>query len=372
MMDTNKTIKLWAVHSLGDAFSTGQGTIAFDWPDMGDLSALEPDRDAFRKKFDAVYPDANAANKTAVAGALYRLVYEVEPGDYVACLHGETVSLGTVDGAYQFRDNAQTRPVRWLKHIDQSEFSRDAMREITCSPVRLFAVKRFAGEFLAPLGVAWTEPERPARPADTSTISGVLPTTTASGVLPTATVSASAATASASAVPRTGTASTVAAAPGGRTCVLRAADYTGTETAKFVLTALRRYLTRENFRQFAAGLLRAMGYTISLPPNSGLNEFELTATHDELSPPIFVQLRAGELRESDITRLQNALEPGDYGLVITSGDFTERVRQSLKRTPYLRAVDGDELAALTLKYYCGLDERYRAMIPLRMVYMPAK
>ena len=347
MMDTNKTIKLWAVHSLGDAFSTGQGTIAFDWPDMGDLSALEPDRDAFRKKFDAVYPDANAANKTAVAGALYRLVYEVEPGDYVACLHGETVSLGTVDGAYQFRDNAQTRPVHWLKHIDQSEFSRDAMREITCSPVRLFAVKRFAGEFLAPLGVAWTEPERPARPAtaaDTSTVS-------------------------ASAVPPTGTAS---AAPGGRTCALRAADYTGTETAKFVLTALRRYLTRQNFRQFAAGLLRAMGYTISLPPDSGLNEFELTATHDELSPPIFVQLRAGELRESDITRLQDALEPGQYGLVITSGDFTERVRQSLKRTPYLRAVDGDELAALTLKYYCGLDERYRAMIPLRMVYMPAK
>ncbi|MBR4545176.1 MAG: restriction endonuclease [Oscillibacter sp.] len=361
MMDTNKTLKLWAVHSLGDAFSTGQGTIAFDWPDMGDLSRLEPDRDAFRKKFDAVYPDANAANKAAVAGALYRLVYEVEPGDYVACLHGETVSLGTVDGAYQFRDNAQTRPVRWLKHIEQSEFSRDAMREITCSPVRLFAVKRFAGEFLAPLGVAWTEPERPARPAAAAdTVPAAAVTSTVSAVPPAGT---------ASAAPRTGTAPD---APGGRACVLRAADYTGTETAKFVLATLRRYLTRANFRQFAAGLLRAMGYTISLPPDSGLNEFELTATHDELSPPIFVQLRAGELRESDITRLQDALQPGQYGLVITSGDFTERVRQSLKRTPYLRAVDGGELAALTLKYYCGLDERYRAMIPLRMVYMPAK
>lgn len=336
-MDTNKTNRLWAVHSLGDAFSTEQGTIAFDWPDMGDLSTLEPDKEAFRKKFDIVYPDANTANRTAVAGALYRLVYEVENGDYIACLHGDTVSLGTVSGAYQFRDNAHTRPVNWLRHVPQSEFSRDAMREITCSPVRLFAVKRFAGEFLSPLGVAWVEPERPPRPA-----------------------------ADASAIPRTPT-----AAPG-RVCALRDADYTGTDTAKFVLNALRRYLTRENFRQFAAGLLRAMGYTISLPPDSGLNEFELTATHDELSPPLLVQLRTGELRESDITRLQNALEPGDYGLVITSGDFSERVRQSLKRAPYLRAVDGAELAALTLKYYCGLDERYRAMIPLRTVYVPAK
>ncbi len=347
---TNSNIRLWAVHSLGDAFSVEQGTIAFDWPGLGDLSVLNPERDEFRAKFDSVYPDANAANRTAVAGALYRLVYEMAQGDYVACLHGETVSLGTVSGPYEFRDGVHVRPVDWLRHIPQSEFSRDAMREITCSPVRLFAVKRFAGEFLAPLGVAWVEPEPVKRPAAPET--------------PVAAASTVAVSAPGLPVTAPGRAVPVSA------CTLRAADYAGTDTARFVLDALRRTLTRETFRQFAAGLLRAMGYTISLPPDSGLSEYEMTALRDELFPPVLVQLRAGEVRDTDIARLRDALTPGSYGLVVTLGDFSERARQTLKQSPYLRAVDGPEVAALTLKYYCGLDERYRALIPLRMVYVP--
>ncbi|MBQ7680788.1 MAG: restriction endonuclease [Oscillibacter sp.] len=376
--NNNANIRLWAVHSLGDAFSVEQGTVAFDWPGMGDLSALNPDRDDFRKKFDSVYPDANTANRTAVAGALYRLVHEVRDGDYVACLHGETVSLGTVSGPYTFRDGLHVRPVQWLRHVQQSEFSRDAMREITCSPVRLFAVKRFAGEFLAPLGVTWVDPEPVKRPAvtlsDTET-PAVSATASASTVPVSVPGRASTIPASASTVPVTAPGRASASTAPGRAvpvsaCALRAVDYAGTDTAKFVLDTLRRTLTRETFRQFAAGLLRAMGYTISLPPDSGLGEYEMTARRDELFPPVLVQLRAGEVRDTDIARLRDALTPGNYGLVVTLSDFSERARQTLKQSPYLRAVDGPEVAALTLKYYCGLDERYRALIPLRMVYVP--
>ena len=204
-MDNNTNIRLWAVHSLGDAFSVEQGNVAFDWPGIGDLNALKPDKDDFRKKFETAYPDANAANRTAVSGALYRLVHEMENGDYVACLHGDTVSLGTVSGPYAFRDGLHTRPVNWLRHIPQSEFSRDAMREITCSPVRLFAVKRFAGEFLAPLGVAWIDPEPVKRP-----VTSAVPA--AAAVKPAATATAT-------------------SAASARTCALRAADYAGTDTA---------------------------------------------------------------------------------------------------------------------------------------------
>ena len=363
-MDNNKTIKLWAVHSLGDAFSTDSGFIAFDWPAMGDLSSLAPDRDAFRQKFDAAYPDANAANRAAVAGALYRLVHEAEAGDYVACLHGDTVSLGTFSGPYEFRDGAHRRPVNWLRHIPQSSFSRDAMREITCSPVRLFAVKRFAGEFLAQIGVAWIEPE-PERPAAVKR---------SLAAAPDGAESVAALARPAAAIKRTDAASatTVPAPVSVRACAIRAADYAGTDTAKFALDALRRSITREEFRQFVAGLLRAMGYTISLPPDGGLSEFEMTARRDELFPPVLVQLRTAAVEETDIARLRDAVSPGRYGLVVTLRDLSERAKQALKQAPYLRVVDGPELAALTLKYYCGLDERYRAMIPLRMVYVPAQ
>ena len=358
-MDNNKPIKLWAVHSLGDAFSIDSGVLAFDWPAMGDLSSLRPDKDAFRQKFDAAYPDANAANRAAVAGALYRLVHEMEIGDYVACLHGDTVSLGTVAGAYEFRDDAHRRPVNWLRHIPQASFSRDAMREITCSPVRLFAVKRFVGEFLAQIGVEWSEPE-PERPA-------------AKRPAVTDGAESDATPAPRPAATRTETASVVAPAPVSvRVCTLRAADYAGSDTAKFALDALRRNLTREEFRKFVAGLLRAMGYTISLPPDGGLNEFEMTARRDELFPPVAVQLRTATVEETDVARLRDALAPGSYGLVVTLREASERAKQALKQAPYLRVVDGAELATLTLKYYCGLDERYRAMVPLRMVYVPAQ
>ena len=387
-MDTNKTIKLWAAHSLGDAFTTDDGAIAFDWPDMGDLSALPPDREAFRQKFDAAYPDGNAANRTAVAGALYRLAHEMEPGDYVACLHGDTVSLGTVSGPYAFRDNAHTRPINWLRHVQQSQFSRDAMREITYSPVRLFPVKRFAGEFLAVLGVEWLEPPT-TRPASSLTDS-------ASGGAATAPVSATASVSAAAS--RTGAAASgigaaasarmatasvrvgaatasgvTGSASGGasRSCAFRNAGEVPADTLKFTLDAIRDGLTRETFRQFAAGLLRAMGYTISAPPDGGLNEYELTASRDELFPPVLVQLRAGEIKETDILRLKDALSPGSYGLVMTPYSLSDRARRALRDAPYLRAVDGEKLAALTLKYYCDLDERYRAMVPLRMVYVPA-
>ncbi len=338
-MDNKKAVKLWAAHSLGDAFSTESGVISFDWPAGSEMCIRDSDRDAFRRKFEAAYPDGNAANRAAVAGALYRLVYEAENGDYIACLHGDTVSLGTFSGPYEFRDNAHSRPVKWLKDAPQSSFSRDAMREITCSPVRLFAVKRFAGEFLAQIGVEWLgpEPERPAakRPAAPSGAE------------------------SPAALARP------AAAP------LRAVDYAEADAAGFVLDALRS-LSREDFRQFAAGLLRAMGYAISTPPDGGLNDFEITARRDELFPPVWVQLRAGELTETDIPRLGGALAPGSYGLVMTVRDLSERAKQALRKAPYLRAVDGPELAALTLKYYCALDERYRAVIPLRMALIPAQ
>ena len=394
-MDTNKTTKLWAAHSLGDAFTPDDGAIAFDWPDMGDLSALPPDREAFRQKFDEAYPDANAANRTAVAGALYRLAHEMEPGDYIACLHGDTVSLGTVSGPYAFRDNAHTRPVNWLRHVQQSQFSRDAMREITYSPVRLFPVKRFAGEFLAVLGVEWLEPPttRPASALTDSASGGVATASvsaTASGI-GAASARIGAASGIGATASRIGAASGIGAtasrigaatlsavtgsASGGgtasRSCAFRNAGEVPADTLKFTLDAIRDGLTRETFRQFAAGLLRAMGYAISAPPDGGLNEYELTASRDELFPPVLVQLRAGEIKETDVLRLKDALSPGSYGLVMTPYSLSDRARRALRDAPYLRAVDGEKLAALTLKYYCDLDERYRAMVPLRMVYVPA-
>lgn len=354
----NATVKLWAVRAAGDDSFSERGEIAFDWSEMGDLTALNPDRESFRAKFDAAYPDENAASRSAVSGALYRLVYEMQIGDYVACLHGDAVSLGTVSGPYEYRDGAHRRSVQWTRHAAQSGFSRDAMREITCSPVRLFPVKRFTAEFLSLLGVAYDEPERVTRPAAFRT-SAPAPDESDASAVPTAAVRADA---------QTLRASDNASRAAGKASAVGNAE---TDAAKFVLDFLRRGLTREEFRQFVGGLLRAMGYAISASPDSGLSGFDMTARRDELSPPIWARVSAAALEDTEIDRLNAAIESGAYGLAITPYELSDRARESLKRAPSLRVVAGEELAALTLKYYRALDERYRAMIPLRMVYVPA-
>lgn len=39
-------------------------------------------------------------------------------------------------------------------------------------------------------------------------------------------------------------------------------------------------------------------------------------------------------------------------------------------TPIIRGINGTELVDLILKYYEDLSEKYRKMIPLKMVYIP--
>jgi restriction system protein len=42
----------------------------------------------------------------------------------------------------------------------------------------------------------------------------------------------------------------------------------------------------------------------------------------------------------------------------------------LNSVPIIRGINGTELVDLILKHYEQLDEKYRRMIPLKMVYIP--
>ena len=42
----------------------------------------------------------------------------------------------------------------------------------------------------------------------------------------------------------------------------------------------------------------------------------------------------------------------------------------LENTPIIRGINGTELVDLILKYYDQLSDKYRKMIPLKMVYIP--
>ncbi len=62
--------------------------------------------------------------------------------------------------------------------------------------------------------------------------------------------------------------------------------------------------------------------------------------------------------------------PGDYGLFVTLSNYTKNAQQFLKANPIIRGINGTELVDLILKYYSSLEEKYKKMIPLKMVYIP--
>lgn len=81
MAAANKTV--WGIHTMDDPLFLNQNLIAIGWEEMGNLSAINTSRDAYKEKYIAVYPDAKKGSIATSAGMLYRFVHEVQEGDYV-------------------------------------------------------------------------------------------------------------------------------------------------------------------------------------------------------------------------------------------------------------------------------------------------
>lgn len=56
------------------------------------------------------------------------------------------------------------------------------------------------------------------------------------------------------------------------------------------------------------------------------------------------------------------------GLFVTLSNYTNKVQKYLDNTSIIRGINDKELVDLILKYYDSLSEKYRKMIPLKMVY----
>ena len=148
--------KIWGIHTQNDSLFLHGNVIAVGWKEMGDLSAIVPDREAFRQKYAAAYPDSKKGSIATSSGMLYRFVHEMQIGDYVVfpSRTDRMVNIGIVEGNYQYAPEAveykQQRRVKWVKHLPRTSFSQGALYEIG-SFLTLFTVKNYADEFLSAL-----------------------------------------------------------------------------------------------------------------------------------------------------------------------------------------------------------------------------
>ena len=324
MADSEK--RLWGIHTQDDNLFLKHGTIAIGWREMGDLNDIENNREAFKAKYQLVYPDAKKGSIPTGSGMLYRFCHEVQIGDYIVfpSKSDRMVNIGEVTGDYIYDasqpEYVQTRTVKWLKNVPRTAFTQGALYEIG-SAMSFFAVKNYADEFLAALEKGFKH---------TASSAGEDPTVGAT------------------------------------------AEDIIESTKDFVLKELSRNLKGYALEEFVANLLQAMGYRTTVSPQGGDSGIDITAYKDELPPRILVQVKSqdSDIKETTIQSLKGAMREGDYGLFVTLSNYTKNAQKYLDSTPIIRGINGTELVDLILKYYEDLDEKYQKMIPLKMVYIP--
>lgn len=327
-MEDNTEKRAWGIHTKDDLLFLNNDIIAIGWKEMGDLKQIESNRETFKEHYVKVYPDAKKGSIATSAGMLYRFVYEIQIGDYIVYPSkiDRQINIGTVEGEYFYNSDAaeyvQQRKVKWLKHFPRTAFSQGALYEVG-SALSLFVVKNYVEEYTAALDKSFKKVLLTNEDEEDESVAA-----TADEIIET--------------------------------------------TKDFILKELSKSLKGYALEEFVADLLRAMGYRTSISAKGGDSGIDITAYKDELPPRILVQVKSedGDIRETTIQSLKGAMREGDYGLFVTLSNYTKNAQKYLNSVPIIRGINGTELVDLILKYYEVLSEKYRKMIPLKMVYIP--
>ena len=317
--------RIWGIHTMDDSLFLSSNVIAIGWGELGDIGKFDNNRDIFKERYSAVYTTDKKEKVAVCAGQLYRFVHEMCVGDYVVfpSKSNREINIGIVEGDYSHNPNAadyvNQRKVKWLKHLPRTAFSQGALYEIG-SAMTLFSVKNYADEFMSALE---SKSKAFVRDDDDETVAA-----TAEEIIE--------------------------------------------STKDFVIKELSKNLKGYDLELFIADLLGAMGYRAIVSPRGGDGSIDITAYKDELPPRILVQVKSqdGDIKEATIQSLKGAMREGDYGLFITLSNYTKNAKKYLDSTPIIRGINGADLVELILKYYDKLNEKYRKIIPLKMVYIP--
>ncbi len=273
------------------------------------------------------YPKAKKQAIATNTGQVYRFTNEIQVGDYIVfpSKKDRMINLGIVDGEYNYvpesSDLVNQRNVKWLKRIPRVNFSQGALYEVG-SAMTLFMIKNYADEYLSALENDFKK--------------------------------------------------TISADDSEDESIGATAEDIQDNTRDFILKELSKQLKGYDLENFVANLMEAMGYKAEVSPHGGDSGIDIVAYKDEFPPRIVVQVKSSDndIKETTIQSLKGAMSPGDYGVFVTLSNYTNNAKNFLEKNPIIRGINGTELVDLILKYYDKLDDKYRKMIPLKMVYIP--
>lgn len=323
----NESATVWGIHCAIDKESIflDSNVIAIGWREIGDLSKIAPNREAYKKAFSAVFPNASKNSAANQVGQLYRFVHEAKIGDYVIFPSklDRSINIGQIEGEYFYNPSesrfVQQRKVKWIKTaIPRTSFSQGALYEIG-SAMTFFQIKNYTNEFLS------------VRLGKGNKVIVDDPT------------------------------------------IKHTAETIEADSRVYILKQLKKNYKGYPFEKVVQGLLRAMGYAnTSVSRQGGDHGKDIIAYKDELPPRFVVQVKSQDdpIPESMLQQLNGCLEGGDYGVFVALSTFRDNAQKFLSKTPRIKAIDGDEFINLFLRYYDQLDDDIREAIPLKKVYIP--
>jgi len=325
---------LWGIHAgkTGDAEALffQKNHVAIGWDEIGDLSKILPDRDAFKAKVALAYPGAKEGAIPNYAGQLFRFVHEMKAGDLIVYPSklDRTLNIGRITGGYLYsptmsKGYPNLRPVDWLKKVPRTAFSQGALYEVG-SAMSFFQVKTYAEEILKMLATSAPSTVQPVSTDET---------------------------------------------------VAQVAEDIEENTRDFIIKRFAQDLKGHPFSDFVAHLLGAMGYRTRVSPEGPDGGVDILAHKDELGfePPIIkVQVKSttGSVGDPVVSALHGKVSSGEFGLLVTLGTFTTQAKTFARSKSNLRLVDGVELVSLVLDHYEQFDSLYKGILPLKRVYVP--
>ncbi len=331
-MDSKTEKTMWGIHGgkTGDADNLflKHNVIALGWVEMGDMSKLAADREAFKAKIQEAQPGRKPGYYPNAGGQLFRFVNEAKVGDLVIypSKRDRHVHIGEIAGQYKYDTNHEPayphhRLVKWLKSFPRTQFSQGALYEIGAA-MSFFQVKTYADDFLTAL----SGQETASSAKKDETISYV-------------------------------------------------AEDIEQNTRDFILKTLAQELKGHALAEFIAHLLGAMGYRTRLSPEGPDGGIDIIAHKDELGfePPIIkVQVKSteGSIGDPIVSQLYGKVEKSEYGMVVTLGTFTNQAENFARNKSNLRLIDGEALVGLIMQHYEQFDSKYKGLLPLKRVYVP--
>jgi restriction system protein len=127
---TDRTI--WGIHMRREhgLAPIEQGYVAIGWREMGDLSLIQPTREAFKAAYERAYPNSKEQTVRTSAGVPYRFLVEMKPGDIVIfpSKPDRMVNIGVIEGGYPTMHSALIAPAPWYCAARRTHWGRNNSR----------------------------------------------------------------------------------------------------------------------------------------------------------------------------------------------------------------------------------------------------